>query len=48
MDSEFVQDLTDFVLSGSSSANTVQMIENALIDAQSPRSCSNFTYEELV
>ncbi|KAG6960936.1 hypothetical protein JG687_00007948 [Phytophthora cactorum] len=43
MDSEFVQDLTDFVLSGSSSANTVQMIENALIDAQSPRSCSNFT-----
>ncbi|ETM41433.1 hypothetical protein L914_12785 [Phytophthora nicotianae] len=48
MGSEFVQDLTDFVLSGSSSANTVQMIENALIDAQSPRSCSNFGYEELV
>ncbi|EEY67080.1 M96 mating-specific protein family [Phytophthora infestans T30-4] len=42
MDADFVQDLTDFVLSGSSSANTVQMIENALVDTQSPRSCSSF------
>ncbi|KAG1712628.1 hypothetical protein DVH05_000370 [Phytophthora capsici] len=48
MTPEFVQDLTDFVLGGSSSANTVQMIENALIDAQSPRSSSHFAYEELV
>ncbi|KAG7378912.1 hypothetical protein PHYPSEUDO_009309 [Phytophthora pseudosyringae] len=46
--SGFVQDLTDFVLDGSSSASTVQMIENALVGAQSPRSCSNFAYEELV
>ncbi|ETI41477.1 hypothetical protein F441_13230 [Phytophthora nicotianae CJ01A1] len=30
--SQFVQDLTDFVLGGSSSASTVQMIENMLIE----------------
>ncbi|KAG7378910.1 hypothetical protein PHYPSEUDO_009307 [Phytophthora pseudosyringae] len=35
--SQFVQDLTDFVLGGSSSASTVQMIENMLIE-QSRRS----------
>lgn len=29
---QFVQDLTDFVLGGSSSASTVQMIENMLIE----------------
>jgi hypothetical protein len=30
--SQFMQDLTDFVLGGSSSANTVQMIENMLVE----------------
>ncbi|RMX68111.1 hypothetical protein DD238_007862 [Peronospora effusa] len=30
--SQYLQDLTDFVLNGSSSANTVQMIENMLLE----------------
>ncbi|OWZ06183.1 M96 mating-specific protein [Phytophthora megakarya] len=46
--SEFVQDLTEFVLGGSSSANTVQMIENSLLDAPFSQSCNDFGNEELV
>ncbi|GMF80137.1 unnamed protein product [Phytophthora fragariaefolia] len=40
--SQFVQDLTDFVLGGSSSASTVQMIENMLIE-QSRRNGLHFS-----
>ncbi|CAH0519703.1 unnamed protein product [Peronospora belbahrii] len=35
--SQFVQDLTDFVLNGSSSARTVQMIENMLLEESNRR-----------
>ncbi|KAE9291431.1 hypothetical protein PF008_g25328 [Phytophthora fragariae] len=39
---QFVQDLTDFVLGGSSSASTVQMIENMLVE-QSRRNDTHFS-----
>ncbi|KAG7378911.1 hypothetical protein PHYPSEUDO_009308 [Phytophthora pseudosyringae] len=48
MSSEFGQGLTDFVLGVSSSASTVQTIEDMLIDGQRAWHCSSYACEEQV